>query len=80
MSPHGCIISARKKQSGPGVKALMFCVVFFSFEREKKKREEGEREREEGGRKKAGQSMCGVGRSELRNHQVKSKLTLGTQW
>lgn len=51
----------QEEQSGPESKHSCFVVFFFPFEREKKKREEGEREREEGGRKKAGQSVCGVG-------------------
>lgn len=78
--PHGCIISARKNSLGQSQSTHVLCCFFFSFEREKKKREEGEREREEGGRKKAGQSMCGVGEKWIKKITKWRVLTLGTQW
>lgn len=70
----------QEEQSGPESKHSCFVCFFFSFEREKKKREEGEREREEGGRKKAGQSMCGVGEKWIKKITKWRVLTLGTQW
>lgn len=80
MSPHGCIISARKNSLGQSQSTHVFVCFFFFLSKERKRREKKGREKEkrEGGRRQ--DRACGVGEKWIKKITKWRVLTLRTQW